>query len=92
VVIFVFHIIISENFAKRLSVLTDLATKHPALRDGYLAKSQTAAQKFDVITDAVQVQRHLEDLKSVMNKVETQLKLIKECKYNLLNCNLFNIS
>ncbi|CAG2232803.1 GDAP1 [Mytilus edulis] len=67
-----------ENFAKRLRVLTHLAAKHPALRDAYLTKSQTAAQKFDIITDAVQVQQHLEDLKVIMEEVETQLKTIKE--------------
>ena len=73
-----YSIFFPENFAKRLSVLTHLATKYPALRDAYLAKSQTAAQKFDVITDAVQVQRHLENLRSTMDEVETQLKSIKE--------------
>ncbi|KAK3086824.1 hypothetical protein FSP39_024005 [Pinctada imbricata] len=67
-----------ENFANRLSYLTELAAKHPALRDGYLAKSQTAAQKFDVITDAVQVQYHLESLKKVISDVEQQLTDIKE--------------
>ncbi|XP_060066202.1 ganglioside-induced differentiation-associated protein 1-like [Ylistrum balloti] len=67
-----------ENFANRLAVLTDLAAKHPALRDSYLMKSQTAAQKFDVITDAAQVQRHLEELQLTINAVEQQLKSVKE--------------
>ncbi|XP_069110394.1 ganglioside-induced differentiation-associated protein 1-like [Argopecten irradians] len=67
-----------ENFANRLAVLTDLAAKHPALRDSYLMKSQTAAQKFDVITDAAQVQRHLEELQITMDTVEQQIKSVKE--------------
>ena len=61
--------------------MTQLAAKHPALRDAYLTKSQTAAQKFDIITDAVQVQRQLENLKDTINEIETQLKNMKESKF-----------
>lgn len=73
----------AENFANRLAVLTDLAAKHPALRDSYLLKSQTAAHKFDIITDAAQVQRHLEELKNLMNEVENQLKSVKKGKLTI---------
>lgn len=70
----------SENFANRLSYLTELAAAHPALRDSYLTKSQIAAQKFDTITDAAKVKGHLEALKRLMKDIEQQLKDLKESR------------
>lgn len=70
----------TENFAKRLSLLTELATKYPDLRDSYLVKSQTAAYNFDIISDASRVQAQLDDLKPLFESIESQLKKIKEGK------------
>ncbi|XP_061197391.1 ganglioside-induced differentiation-associated protein 1-like [Saccostrea echinata] len=67
-----------ENFANRLSYLTELAAAHPALRDSYLTKSQIAAQKFDIITDEAKVKGHLEALKRTLKDIEQQLKELKE--------------
>lgn len=69
-----------ENFANRLSYLTELAAAHPALRDSYLTKSQIAAQKFDIITDEAKVKGHLEGLKRTMKDIEQQLNDLKESK------------
>ena len=84
------YFFLTENFAKRLSVLTQLAAQHPALRDSYLTKSQVAAQKFDVITDAAQVQRHLDELQVILDDVETQLKTIKQGLFSI-SCNVFGL-
>lgn len=73
-----------ENFANRLSYLTELAAAHPALRDSYLTKSQIAAQKFDTITDEAKVKGHLEALKRLMKDIEQQLKDLKESRSYLL--------
>ncbi|XP_060593454.1 ganglioside-induced differentiation-associated protein 1-like [Ruditapes philippinarum] len=67
-----------ENFAKRMSMLTELATKHPDLRDSYLTKSQTTAHKFDIITEEAQVAAQLDSLEPVFMTIENQLKKIKE--------------
>ena len=72
---------VSENFANRLSLLTELATKHPDLRDAYLSKSQLAASNFDIITDADRVKAQLEDLMPLFASIEAQLKKIKEGLY-----------
>lgn len=67
-----------ENFAKRLCLLIDLATKHPDLRDAYLMKSQTAASSFDIITDEGKVHAQLEGLVPLFISIEKQLQKIKE--------------
>lgn len=59
-------------------MLTELATKHPDLRDAYLSKSQTVAHNFDIISEEAQVQAQLDDLTPLFNTVENQLKKIKE--------------
>ena len=69
---------VSENFAKRMSMLTELATKHPDLRDSYLTKSQTTAHKFDIITEEAQVASQLDSLEPVFTTIENQLRKIKE--------------
>ncbi|XP_053401587.1 ganglioside-induced differentiation-associated protein 1-like [Mercenaria mercenaria] len=67
-----------ENFARRMSMLTELATKHPDLRDSYLVKSQTTAHKFDIITEEAQVAAQLDSLVPLFTDIENQLKKIKE--------------
>lgn len=62
-----------ENFAQRLQYLTHKATHHPDLRDGYLAKSQIAAQKYDVITDEEKVKGQLAQLDSLFKDLEMRL-------------------
>ena len=68
----------SDNFAKRLSLLTELATKHPDLRDAYLSKSQIAASKFDIITDETQIKTQLTDIDPLFTTIEEQLEKIKK--------------
>ncbi|KAK6982279.1 hypothetical protein BgiMline_017652 [Biomphalaria glabrata] len=63
-----------ENFAKRLRYLISLSTIYPDLRDCYLAKSQTAAEKYDLITDEDRVRGHIEQLSSFLNNVEGELR------------------
>ncbi|KAK3586748.1 hypothetical protein CHS0354_014779 [Potamilus streckersoni] len=72
-----------ENFARRLQLLTELVTKHPDLRDAYLAKSQLAAQKYDIINDEAQVKCHMDDLEKTFKEVEQQLKKIKEASRDI---------
>lgn len=67
-----------DNFAKRLSLLTELATKHPDLRDAYLSKSQIAASKFDIITDETQIKTQLTDIDPLFTTLEEQLEKIKK--------------
>ncbi|XP_046329584.1 ganglioside-induced differentiation-associated protein 1-like [Haliotis cracherodii] len=67
-----------ENFAKRLCYLTHKATRHPSLRDGYLAKSQTAAQKYDIITDEEKVKGQLDQLDNIFSDIEILLRRTKE--------------
>ncbi|ESO91063.1 hypothetical protein LOTGIDRAFT_65334, partial [Lottia gigantea] len=67
-----------ENFARRLRYLTHKATRHPNLRDGYLAKSQTAAQKYDVITDEEKVKGQLEQLEIILEEMEGMLQSLHE--------------
>ncbi|XP_046565386.1 ganglioside-induced differentiation-associated protein 1-like [Haliotis rubra] len=67
-----------ENFAKRLCYLSHKATRHPSLRDGYLAKSQTAAQKYDVITDEEKVKGQLDQLDNIFTDIEILLRRTKE--------------
>ncbi|KAL8619474.1 hypothetical protein ACOMHN_011825 [Nucella lapillus] len=62
-----------ENFARRLQYLTHKATLHPDLRDAYLAKSQIAAQKYDIITDEEKVKGQLGQLDSIFQDVEKML-------------------
>ncbi|KAK3760033.1 hypothetical protein RRG08_064706 [Elysia crispata] len=63
-----------ENFANRLRYLITLSTVYPDLRDCYLAKSQTAAEKYDLITDQERVKGHIEQLGSFLNNVECELR------------------
>ncbi|KAH9494613.1 hypothetical protein Btru_019721 [Bulinus truncatus] len=63
-----------ENFAKRLRYLISLSTIYPDLRDCYLAKSQTAAEKYDLITDEDRVKGHIEQLSNFLNNVEGELR------------------
>lgn len=63
----------TENFARRLQYLTHKATQYPELRDGYLAKSQTAAHKYDIITDEEKVKGHLSHLDSLFQDMEKLL-------------------
>ncbi|XP_052815285.1 ganglioside-induced differentiation-associated protein 1-like [Mya arenaria] len=67
-----------ENFANRLCLLTELAARHPDLRDAYLSKSQLAASNFDIITDADRVKTQLDELMPLFASIEDQLKKIKE--------------
>ncbi|KAK6185543.1 hypothetical protein SNE40_007751 [Patella caerulea] len=67
-----------ENFARRLRYLTHKATKHPDLRDGYLAKSQTAAQKYDVITDEEKVKGQLEQLETILEEIEAMMQSVQD--------------
>ncbi|XP_041375756.1 ganglioside-induced differentiation-associated protein 1-like [Gigantopelta aegis] len=67
-----------ENFANRLCYLANKATKYPNLRDGYLARSQIAAQKYDIITDEEKVKGQLYHLDTVFEDVESVLKNTKE--------------
>lgn len=67
-----------ENFKERLPLLTQLATKHPELRDTYLTKSQITAHKFDIITDEIQVNTHLTDMAPLFQSIEEQLQKIKD--------------
>ncbi|KAH3824454.1 ganglioside-induced differentiation-associated protein 1-like [Dreissena polymorpha] len=67
-----------ENFEKRLSLLIELATRHPELRDSYLNKSQLAASNFDTITDVDRVKAQLDDLMNFFAEVEEQLRKIRE--------------
>lgn len=62
-----------ENFAQRLQYLTHKATQHPDLRDGYLSKSQIAAQKYDIITDEDKVKGHLAQLDFLFQDMEKKL-------------------
>ncbi|GFR69573.1 ganglioside-induced differentiation-associated protein 1 [Elysia marginata] len=63
-----------ENFANRLRYLITLSTVYPDLRDCYLAKSQTAAEKYDLITDQERVKGHIEQLGNFLNNVEAELR------------------
>ncbi|CAL1532736.1 unnamed protein product [Lymnaea stagnalis] len=63
-----------ENFAKRLRYLITLSTVYPDLRDCYLAKSQTAAEKYDLITDEERVRGHIEQLSNFLTNVEGELR------------------
>lgn len=67
-----------DNFAKRLRLLTDLASKHPDLRDAYLSKSQIAAYKFDIISDEIQIKTQLADIDSLFTEIEKQLEKIRK--------------
>lgn len=67
-----------ENFAKRLSLLIDLATKHPDLRDAYLSRSQIAANNFDIITDEARVQAEFEAIDPLFTSIEIQLQNIRD--------------
>lgn len=67
-----------DNFAKRLRLLTDLATKHPDLRDAYLSKSQIAAYKFDIISDETQMETQIADIDPIFTDIEEQLAKIKK--------------
>ena len=69
---------VSDNFARRLRLLTDLATKHPDLRDAYLSKSQTAAYKFDIISDEEHMKTQIADIDPVFTDIEAQLAKIKK--------------
>ncbi|XP_076449484.1 ganglioside-induced differentiation-associated protein 1-like [Babylonia areolata] len=65
-----------ENFARRLQYLTHKATLHPDLRDGYLSKSQIAAQKYDIITDEEKVKGQLGQLDSLFQGMEKMLAAV----------------
>ena len=71
-------LLFSDNFAKRLSLLTELATKYPDLRDAYLSKSQIAVSKFDIITDETQIKAQLTDIDPLLTTIEEQLEKIKK--------------
>ena len=72
-----------DNFAKRLSLLTELATKHPDLRDAYLFKSQIAAHKFEIISDEMQIKAQLSDIDALFTAIEEQLDKIKKGKFEI---------
>ncbi|XP_005111218.1 ganglioside-induced differentiation-associated protein 1 [Aplysia californica] len=63
-----------ENFANRLRYLITLSTVYPDLRDCYLAKSQTAAEKYDLITDEDRVRGQIDQLDGFLNSVEEELR------------------
>ncbi|GFN77186.1 ganglioside-induced differentiation-associated protein 1 [Plakobranchus ocellatus] len=63
-----------ENFANRLRYLITLSTVYPDLRDSYLAKSQTAAEKYDLITDQEKVRGHIDQLSNFLDNVESELR------------------
>ncbi|CAG5130587.1 unnamed protein product [Candidula unifasciata] len=63
-----------ENFANRLRYLISLSTVYPDLRDCYLAKSQTAAEKYDLITDEDKVKGHIDQLANFFENVEGELR------------------
>ncbi|KAK7114113.1 ganglioside-induced differentiation-associated protein 1-like [Littorina saxatilis] len=69
-----------ENFAKRLQYLTHKATLHPDLRDGYLSKSQIAAQKYDIITDEDKVKGQLGQLDPLFRDMEQLLAVSQSDK------------
>ena len=50
---------------------------HPDLRDGYLSKSQIAAQKYDVITDEEKVKGQLGQLDAIFQDMEKRLAEIQ---------------
>jgi len=68
-----------ENFTNRLRYLITLSTIYPDLRDCYLAKSQTAAEKYDLINDEDRVRGHIDQLNSFLTTVEDELRV----KYGL---------
>ena len=71
-------LLFSENFAQKLSTLTELATKYPNLRDAYLTKSQVAAHKFEFIAEEERVRAQLDDIQPLFKEIEDQLQKIKE--------------
>lgn len=71
-------IVFTENFARRMGMLMELATTHPDLRDGYLSKSQTVAHKYDIIMEESRVQAQLEALTPLFTTIENQLNKIEE--------------
>ena len=73
---FTIMIMFAENFARRLQYLTHKATLHPDLRDGYLSKSQIAAQKYDIITDEEKVKGHLGQLDALFEDMEKLLAAV----------------
>ena len=68
-----------ENFTNRLRYLITLSTIYPDLRDCYLAKSQTAAEKYDLINDEDRVRGHIDQLNSFLTTLEEELRV----KYGL---------
>ena len=77
----ILHNMLSDNFAKRLHLLTELATKQPDLRDAYLFKSQIAAHKFEIISDESQIKTQLTDIEPLFKTIEEQLEKIKKGEY-----------
>ena len=77
----ILHNMLSDNFAKRLHLLTELATKQPDLRDVYLFKSQIAAHKFEIISDESQIKTQLTDIEPLFKTIEEQLEKIKKGEY-----------
>ena len=76
----------AENFARRLQYLTHKATMHPDLRDGYLAKSQIAAQKYDIITDEEKVKGQLIQLDLLFQNMEKRLADVQSGQHSALAC------
>ena len=86
-----YNCFVSDNFAKRLRLLTDLSTKHPDLRDAYLSKSQIAAYKFDIISDEEQMKTQIADIDPVFADIEEQLAKIKKgTSSSLIDCKFSN--
>lgn len=56
-----------------MSVLAGLADTYPEHRSSYLSLSETHAQKYETLTDEGAVKRELDQLATILRKVEEQL-------------------
>ncbi|XP_064610832.1 ganglioside-induced differentiation-associated protein 1-like [Liolophura sinensis] len=65
--------LMKERISGKLTVLAGLAETYPEHRTSYLALSETHAQKYETLTDEEAVKRELEQLGTVLSKVEEQL-------------------